>query len=85
MIIKRPERFTETSTDGEIMLMRDDGEFISLPDTAATIWRLIDNARDRASLVAAAAREHAVSEASIRDDIDEFLTELQEFGLIDEA
>jgi|tagenome__1003787_1003787.scaffolds.fasta_scaffold18469619_2 hypothetical protein len=85
MIIKRPERFTETSADGEIILMRNDGEFISLPDTAATIWQLIDTERDHASLVAATARQYAVSEADIRDDVGEFLTELEELGLIDDG
>jgi hypothetical protein len=82
-ITKCFERFTEAGMGDEVLLMRNDnGEFFSLPQTAATIWRLIDGERDRAALVAAAAREHGVADADIQADVDEFLAELRELGLI---
>ena len=85
-ITKRFERFTEAGTGGEVLLLHNDnGEFYSLSETAASIWRLIDDDRDRPALVAAAAREHGVAEAHIRAGVDAFLAELRELGLIDEG
>lgn len=82
-LTKQTERFTETEIDDEIVVMRlDTGEFFSLAGTAAAIWRLIDGTRDRAALARTLAADFDCSQADISPDVDEFVTELKELGLI---
>ena len=83
-LTKRPERYTETAIDDEIVLMRlDNGEFYSLSGTAAAAWRLIDGQREREALVEALTHDFAGNEQAIAADVDEFLLELEGAGLID--
>jgi len=80
---KQPDRFSETDIDDEIVVMRlDNGEFFSLSGTAAATWRLIDGTRDRASLLAALAGQYGTDEVEITTDVDKFLAQLNELGLI---
>ena len=82
-IAKLSDRFTEADIDHEIVIMRlDTGEFFSLSGTGAAIWRLIDGERDRASLLGALTSEFEDDEATIVDDVDEFLTRLKDVGLL---
>ena len=83
VLAKRPDRFTETEIDNEVIVMRlDTGEFFSLTDTAAAIWRLIDGNRDRAGLLRALVDGYGAEEAIIEADIDAFLVELKSAGLL---
>ncbi len=85
-IAKHIDRFSETDIDEEIVVMRlDTGEFYSLSGTAASAWRLIDGRRDRAALLTALAAEYETDEGDIATDVDEFLVQLTEFGLIGAA
>ena len=82
-VIKLSERFTEAAIDDEIVVMRvDTGEFFSLTGTAATTWRLIDGNRNRDALLAALADEYSTDEAAIAADVDDFLAQLKETGLL---
>ena len=82
-ITKQIGQFTETDIDDEIVVMRlDNGEFFSLSGTSAAIWRMIDGQRDRAALLAALAFEFGASQASIAADVDEFLLQLEDLGLL---
>ncbi len=82
-LAKRPDRFAETDVDDEIVVMRlENGEFFSLAGTAAATWRLIDGTRDKAALVAALAAEYDADQATIATDVDEFLANLTEMGLV---
>jgi hypothetical protein len=82
-LTKQVGRFTEAEIDDEIVVMRlDTGEFYSLAGTAAAIWRLIDGTRDRAALVSSLAAEFDRGETDISDDVDEFINQLAELGLI---
>jgi hypothetical protein len=79
-------RFTEADIDDEIILMRvDNGELLSLSDTAAAAWRLIDGARDRDALVTALGEEFDADERLIARDVGELLHQLKEAGLIAEG
>ena len=81
-IVKRRDRFTEADIDDEIVVMRlDNGEFFSLSGTSAEIWRLIDGSRDRGALVAALAADFD-DESRIAADVDAFLVQLRETGLL---
>ena len=85
-VIKLSERFTEAAIDDEIVIMRvDTGEFFSLTGTAATTWRLIDGNRNRDALLAALADEYSTDEAAIAADVDEFLAQLKETGLLGDS
>jgi len=82
-VIKLSERFTEAAIDEEIVIMRvDTGEFFSLTGTAATTWRLIDGHRGRDALIAALADEYSTEGEAIAADVDEFLAQLKETGLL---
>lgn len=82
-ISKLPDRFSETDVDDEIVIMRlDNGEFFSLSGTAAATWRLIDGSRNRAALISALASEYGTNEVEISADVDDFLVQLKELGLI---
>ena len=83
---KRANRFSETDIDQEIVVMRlDNGEFFSLEGTAAATWRLIDGTRDRAALIEALATEYGTDRSEIAADVDDFLAQLKELGLIGAA
>ena len=82
-IQKRPEAFSETEIDGEIIVMSlDRGDFFSLTDTAAAIWNLIDGTRDRGGLITALAEAYGAPEAEIGADVDAFLAQLSQAGFI---
>ena len=83
-LTKRPERYTETAIDEEIVLMRlDNGEFYSLSGTAVAAWRLIDGHRDRQALLEALTQDFAGDKQAIAADVDAFLRELEGASLID--
>lgn len=85
-ITKQAGRFTEADIDDEFVVMRlDNGEFFSLSGTGAAIWRLIDGTRDRGALLASLADEYDADEASIASDLDDFLLQLRDGGLIADA
>jgi hypothetical protein len=78
--------FTEAVVDDEIILMRlDNGELLSLTETAAALWRLIDGSRDRDALVTALGAEFDADEQLIARDVVELLHKLKEAGLVAEG
>ncbi len=82
-ITKNNDRFTEAAIDDEIVIMRTDtGEFFEIAGTAAAVWRLIDGRRDRLELLAALGDEFDVDTARMAADVDEFLDQLRETGLV---
>lgn len=83
VLTKLADRFTEADIDHEIVIMRlDNGEFYSLSGTAAAIWRLVDGTRDRDSVIAAAASQFDAGDEEIASDVDAFLANLREAGLL---
>lgn len=82
-ISKVTQGFTETIIEDEVVIMRlDNGEFFSLSGTAAAAWRLIDGNRDQDALVAALADQFAADEEDVAQDVDDFLSQLRETGLL---
>jgi hypothetical protein len=82
-IQKLPGNFTEADVDDEIIIMRlDNGELLSLVDSAAAAWRLIDGSRDCGALVQALAAEYDANKLQITKDLGQLLDELKEAGLI---
>lgn len=86
MLTKRTDQFSETAIDEEIVVMSlDSGDFFSLTGTARTIWQLIDGNRDRAALLTALAGHYGCEKAEIADDLDAFVAQLSQAGLIGNA
>ena len=82
-LTKRFDRFTEADIDSEIVVMRlDTGEFFSLSGTSAEIWRLIDGSRDRRALITALTADFDADEERIAADVDAFLMQLRDTGLL---
>lgn len=85
-IRKLAGNYTEADIDDEIILMRlDNGEVLSLADSAAAVWRLIDGQRDRAALVAALEAEFEAGSQQIDRDVADLLRQLAEARLIAEG
>lgn len=83
LLTKASDRFSETTIDDETVVMSlDSGDFFSLSGTARTIWELLDGTRDRAALIATVAGRYGVAEESIAGEVDAFLTQLDQAGLI---
>ena len=84
-LAKLTDRFTEADIDSEIVIMRlDNGEFFSLSGTSAAIWRLIDGGRNRDDLLAALSDQFDGTGGEIGRNLDAFLRELRETGLLAE-
>jgi hypothetical protein len=60
----------------------DNGELLSLVDSAAAAWRLMDGSRDCRALAQALAAEYEAGESQIAKDLGQLLDELMEAGLI---
>ena len=83
ILAKQTDRFTETKIDDEIVIMKlDTGDFFSMTGTAAAAWRLIDGTRARAELLDALAAQFDTDESVIVADVDDFLAQLKEQGLV---
>ena len=82
-LAKRFERFSEADIDAEIVVMRlDNGDFFSLSETSAAIWRLIDGTRDRGAVFDALKGQFDGDEGEIATDLDEFIAQLKSLGLL---
>lgn len=83
-IRKRPDQYSETAIEEEIVVMSlDSGTFFSLTGTARTIWELLDRHPDRSELLTELARAHGADKAAIAPDLDQFVAALGEAGLVD--
>lgn len=82
-IIKRPDQFSQSTIDDEIVVMSlATGTFFSLSGTGRTIWELLDDHSDRARLLTALAQTYAQDEAAIAVELDEFVASLSAAGLV---
>lgn len=80
---KRIDGFAETEIDGEVVLMNlETGDFFSLTGTALSIWKLVDGVRESDAIAAELSREFAVDAVEIADDVETFLDQLGQAGLI---
>lgn len=83
LLAKLPDRFTETAIDDEVVLMTlAGGDFFSLRGTGKAIWEKIDGERARDAIVAELATEYAVPAEQIAVEVDGFVAQLQQAGLI---
>lgn len=88
-MIENPKKhapvFVETKVGDEVIVMHlDSGEFFSLRGTAAQIWLLIDNERSLSEIVAVLAKEHGAPESAVSPDVEEFIKQLGQAGLLEQ-
>ena len=57
---------------------------LTLNDSGAMLWKVLDNGGDRDALTAALTAEYDVSEEQARRDVDAFLGKLIQAGCIDQ-
>lgn len=75
--------FVETDIDDETVLMRlSDGDFFALDGTGRIIWQAIDGTRARDEIVALLAERFDSDPAALAGDVDRFLAELVDAGLV---
>lgn len=56
---------------------------ISLNETSATIWKLMENDVEKEEIVAALLEEYDVAEEKVKADVDVFVDKLVEAGLVE--
>ena len=82
-IAKRPDQFSQSAIDDEIVVMGlDSGTFFSLSGTGRMIWELLDRHSQRSALLAELAREYGRDETAIAAELDEFVAALEQAGLV---
>jgi hypothetical protein len=70
--------------DGEaVLLSLDEGCYYGLDELGTRIWKLINQDLDSEGVVAAIVEEYEVEADQARRDLDRFLTDLRESGLIE--
>lgn len=82
-LAKDPARFVETSIEQEIVIMLlDSGDFFSLEGTGRAAWDAIDGSRDRDGVLSVLADRYGTTPDAIAGEVDAFLAELREAGLL---
>ena len=84
--IKHSDAFVETKIGDELIVMHlESGEFFSLRGTAAEIWELADGGRSTDQIVEELAARHDAPADAVREDVQEFLDQLGQAGLVAES
>lgn len=69
--------------DGEaVLLSPDEGCYYGLDEHGTRTWKLIDQDLDNERVVAAIVEEYNVAPEQARRDLDKFLSDLEQSGLI---
>lgn len=86
LLTKASDQFSETAFDDEVVVMsHESGDFFSLIGSSRTIWNLIDGTREKAALVSELAVQFDCGPADIAEDVESFIGQLSEAGLLAHA
>lgn len=81
---KIPDNVLFQEVDGEaVLLSLDEGCYYGLDELGTRIWKLIHQDLDHDQVVAAMVAEYEVETEQARSDLDAFLSDLRESGLIE--
>jgi PqqD family protein of HPr-rel-A system len=84
--VANPEVAVEADDDGALLFHPDTGEVQVLNPTGAYLFGLLDGSRSSKDLVDCLMREYAIADRQAAEkDVDDFLTALDEKGLVGEA
>ena len=82
-ICKALSDLIETDVDDETIIVSiKSGQLFSVKDTSRAIWKLIDGTRGPRDIATELGKIYEKDTASIQSDIDKFLAEIEEAGLI---
>lgn len=82
-VTKLSAAFRETTIGDEVAIMRlSDGDFFSLTGTARAIWQAIDGTRSRDEIAVELERSFAAKPGEIAAEVDRFLGDLRQAGLL---
>lgn len=80
---KIPDNILFQEVDGEaVLLSLDEGCYYGLDELGTRIWKLIQQDLDSDQVVAAIVEEYEVEPEQARSDLDAFLSDLEQSGLI---
>lgn len=68
--------------DGAVLLELTGGKYFSLNPLGAKIWRLLEQRRDRDQIEQEIVETFDVSSTTVAQDLDRFLGDLQQKGLV---
>ena len=81
---KHAPAFVETKIGEEMIVMHlESGEFFSLKGTASEIWSLIDGDHSTSAIVTVLAQRHDAPEDAVKEDVEEFIKQLGQAGLLE--
>lgn len=82
-IVKNTDQIVESMVDGELLLMNIAvGRFQGLKGTGLAIWRELDRDDDVARIKATLAERYDIAPAACAVQVDAFLAELEQAGLV---
>jgi len=71
------DRFAHETVDGEVIIIdMDEGNYFSMVNTSALIWKLIADGRSRSGIVSALSAASNNSDAAINESVSTFLDQL---------
>lgn len=68
--------------DEAVLLSLDKGHYFGLDEIGTHIWNLIKEKKNAEEIIAVITEEYDVEAEQFKQDLDDFVTELQESGLI---
>jgi hypothetical protein len=83
--VKRSSEVVWREVDGKVVgLDLGSSRYFSLNSSGVQLWKLLETERDKPDLVAALVAAHGIDEHRAEADVDAFLVNLRENGLLDE-
>jgi hypothetical protein len=80
------DSYVETEIDEEIVVLRlSDGDIFSMVGTSREVWRCIDGERTAAAIAGELAQRHGATDDVVAADVDGFIAELCDAGLVELA
>jgi Coenzyme PQQ synthesis protein D (PqqD) len=77
-------RFRVVGEEG-VVVRQDSAEVLAVNDVGASVLSLLDSKRTLAELVQALWDEYAIDRESLRRDVERFLEELRDAGVVEEV
>lgn len=85
-IYKRAQGYVSTDMDGEtVMLGVERGAYFGIRGVGTVIWDLLESPQSVGALTARLCETHEIDEATCRADVERFVSELLNEGMIEEV
>ena len=84
-LIRNPDLVTAEMDGDLVMLSIERGTYFGLSGIAPSIWEMLETPCSREELLVALLERFDVSQATLRADMDEFISDMIDKGLLREA